>query len=221
MDSIRHQISELLSGTSLESFAEADAALAMVLVGLVYLLLGVGAHRILMTLAAGIYGGILGLLAGAWLGFPQTLAILLGGGSAVLTWVYIRIATGIQTGLVLAGVAVGLALLRDIRHPMVLSLLGLLALLVGGFLGYRLYRPMIIGLTALAGGLSVWAGLLLLAGQTTTLGPAAGSMIHQPLWLVVPLAIAAVGAWLQSRWFRRPDDEADTPEPSGRSRRRT
>jgi len=203
--------------TTLQPQGRLLAGLAQLVVGLAIAFFGFRLFRALLALTGFVAGASLGLSLGsgaplsvsAWL-----LALALGLLGALLLWMLFRI------GALLAGAALGAAVagaatvaLPAGANPQWAWLVLLVGLVLGAILAWRLQRPLIIVVTALAGGWGTVVGLAMLLGRATpaqavptalgsdvwSLGLAHAWQSGGAPWLLGALALAVLGTAFQLR----------------------
>ncbi len=203
--------------TTLQPQGRLLAGLAQLVAGLAIAFFGFRLFRALLALTGFVAGASFGLSlgsgaapsAGTWL-----LAVALGLFGALLLWMLFRI------GALLAGAALGAAVagaaavaLPAGANPQWAWLLLLVGLVLGAVLAWRLQRPLIIVVTALAGGWATMVGLAMLLGRATpaqavpaalgsdvwSLGLANAWHSGGAPWLLGALALALLGAAFQLR----------------------
>ena len=210
MDTIRHH---LLSGPFAQVFKgnfdaalltlRYDIALVGILIGLVYLLYGWRAFRVLLTIHLAAGGFALGFALGGVIFLAITTGLILAAAGAYVAWKHPRPTAAIFMGLYAALATLGLLFAhRWFRGDWVTAIQIAVSLGAGtgiSLLVYYAYRVLVTALTSLhgaAGLLGGWAAILLLYPRTHSF--AIQWLRSEPLLLPVgTLILAALGCIYQ------------------------
>jgi len=177
-----------------------EAAILFIPLGLVFLLYGLRFYRLLVIVAYGLVGAVVGLLAGNAGGFHPLVGAVAGGlVLGLVAWPLHRWGWALLGGANFAYGLVVIGLMAGLEHPAWLVVLGLGGFVLGVVLLLRLFRPIIILVTSLTGAALLVQGVLRLAEVwPAVVGPVRGLLNQRPyLALILVLVLAGLGVALQ------------------------
>jgi hypothetical protein len=177
-------------------------AAVMVLAGVVYLLYGVYAYRMLVTLNAAVVGAYIGGLLGEHAGNATAGAMVGGFACAALSWPMMKYAVAIMGGAfgMILGAFVWRACNLDIQYAWAGGMMGLIFF---GMLSFLLFRGSVMMYTSLQGSVMIVFGLLGLIYKYQDLAPKITDNLTAkafilPLTIFVPATIGLI--WQQTQF---------------------
>jgi hypothetical protein len=182
------------------------AAVLLMAAGLVYLIFGWSAYRVLISVNAAVIGGYLGALAGGALGSLAAGLVLGAFIAAVVTWPAMKYAVAL-TGAAF-GALVGASLWRTAGlEPSYIPAGAAIGLIFFTMLSFVIFRTSVILFTSLQGSLMFVAGLLSLSYKYPDLAPKlTQGMIGKPFLLPMAIFIATVIGHIYQH-TRHPDQQ--------------
>lgn len=185
-------------------------AAVMVLAGVVYLLYGVYAYRMLVTLNAAVVGAYIGGLLGEHAGNATAGAMVGGFACAALSWPMMKYAVAIMGG------SFGMILGASVWRACNLDLLyawsgGMMGLIFFGMLSFLLFRGSVMMYTSLQGSVMLVFGLLGLIYKYQDLAPRITENLTAkafvlPLVIFVPATLGLI--WQQTQFPAQPAQPA-------------
>jgi hypothetical protein len=177
-------------------------AAVMVLAGVVYLLYGVYAYRMLVTLNAAVVGAYIGGLLGEHAGNATAGAMVGGFACAALSWPMMKYAVAIMGGAfgLVLGAAVWRACNLDVHYAWSGGMMGLIFF---GMLSFLLFRGSVMMYTSLQGSVMIVFGLLGLIYKYQDLAPKITDSLSArsfvlPLSIFIPATIGLI--WQQTQF---------------------
>jgi hypothetical protein len=167
-------------------------AVLLMAAGLIYLIFGWSAYRVLISINAAVIGGLIGALVGDSMG-SQVAGMVLGAFiAAVVTWPAMKYAIALTGGAF--GALVGASLWRTAAlHPAYVWAGAAIGLIFFTMLSFVIFRTSVILFTSLQGSIMFVAGLLSLSYKYPDIAPQlTHGMIAKPFLLPMVIFIATV-----------------------------
>jgi hypothetical protein len=181
-------------------------AAVMVLAGVIYLLYGVYAYRMLVTMNAAVVGAYIGGLLGEQAGNATAGAMVGGFACAALSWPLMKYAVAIMGGAF--GMVLGAAVWRscnlDVQYAWSGGMMGLIFF---GMLSFLLFRGSIMMYTSLQGSVMLVFGLLGLIYKYQDIAPKLTDDLNArafilPMIIFIPATLGLI--WQQTQFPAQP-----------------
>ncbi len=181
-------------------------AVLLMAAGVVYLVFGWSAYRVLISVNAAVIGGLLGALAGKALGSLAAGLVLGAFIAAVITWPAMKYAIAL-TGAAF-GALVGASLWRTAGLEAAYIPAGAaIGLIFFTMLSFIIFRTSVILFTSLQGSIMLVAGLLALSYKYPDIAPQlTHGMVARPFLLPMAIFIATVVGHIYQH-TRHPDQQ--------------
>ena len=169
----------------------AGVALGLVVAGVIYLLWGYYAFRVLVTINAALAGAWLGALAGMKGDAPLAGMVIGGFVAAAVTWPLMKYAVALVGGLI--GAVIGISIWRGAGlEPSFAPAGGVIGLVFFGMLSFILFRTSVILFTSFQGSMMLIFGLLGLIYKSDAITNALSRSVGvSPYFLPLCILIAA------------------------------
>ena len=185
------------------------AAVLLILAGIIYLLCGFYAFKILVTLNAALVGGYVGVVIGAR-SQAEIVGLLVGAFvAASLTWPLMRYAVAVMGGIFGGLLGASIWLTCDL-NPQFAWAGGAIGLVLFGMLSFILFKASIMMYTSLQGSVMLVFGVLALIYKYPTVATRLSeSMAIKPFLLPIFVFIPAlIGILYQQAQYGQPDGGA-------------
>ena len=177
-------------------------AALLVLAGVIYLIYGVSAYRMLVTLNAAVVGAYIGGLLGERAGNSTAGAMVGGFAAAALSWPLMKYAVAIMGGIfgMLLGASVWRACGLDAQYAWSGGGMGLIFF---GMLSFMIFRGSIMMFMSLQGSVMLVFGLLGLIYKYQELGPKVTEGLNSkafilPMIIFIPATLGLI--WQQTHY---------------------